>query len=129
MSNETICARRALLQHILDGGYCKAAVMEELCALLAQHRKDDQAFNTTRLLARAAIVLGLNPDNTSWFEIVEEMEKAAQHQGKPVAQVEVLDSGGQLWIALNAQWLPVGVHSLYTRLSDERQAMERINGI
>ncbi|MFW8695636.1 hypothetical protein, partial [Mesorhizobium japonicum] len=64
--------------------------MDELQALLAQpadsqHRKDDQAFNATRLLARAAIVLGLDPDNTSWFEVVGEMEKAAQHQGEPVA--------------------------------------------
>lgn len=39
---------------------------------------------------------------------------AEQNQGEPVAKVEVLAGGGQVWTAINTQWLPVGSHSLYT---------------
>lgn len=52
MSNQTISVPRELLQHILDGGYCKPAVMEELRALLAkpaaQHQGDPAAWVLVR---------------------------------------------------------------------------------
>lgn len=37
-------------------------------------RRSDYKFYTAQLQTRAAKVLGLDPDNTSWFEIVGELE-------------------------------------------------------
>jgi len=66
---------------------------DELRALLAKpavpvddQPASDHQFYTAQLQARAAKVLGLDTENTSWFEVVGEMEKAAQHQGEPVCK-------------------------------------------
>ncbi|MBB1614486.1 hypothetical protein A9978_18780 [Pseudomonas sp. UMC65] len=50
---------------------------------------------------------------------LNELLATEQHQGEPVAQVEVLGGGGQLWLALKTQWLPVGLHNLYTRPAEQ----------
>lgn len=42
----------------------------------AQARRDDQTHNNQLLMARAAKLLpGVDPTNTSWFEVVGELEK------------------------------------------------------
>ena len=64
----------------------------------SQHRKDDQKFNNDQLLARAAKVIGVDPENTSWFEVVGELEKLVQQ--KPCATLE-RRGGGQ---AVVARW-------------------------
>lgn len=65
-------------------------------------------------------IVSVHPSDRDYRIAKEELrallaQPAELRQGEPVAKVEVLDGGGQLWIALNAQWLPVGVHNLYTR--------------
>lgn len=58
---------------------------------ISAHRKDDQNFNDKQLMARAAKVLLLDPDNTSWFEIVGEMEKMFNDKIVHVATIAVTD--------------------------------------
>lgn len=59
--------------HVYQAAIELRAVIEDADANV--HRKDDQNFNAKQLMARAAKVLLLDPDNTSWFEIVGELEK------------------------------------------------------
>lgn len=64
---------------------------EEIDALRAElekqahetHRRDDQNFNAKQLLTRAAKAMRLDPDNTSWFEVIGELEKAMQPPPPP----------------------------------------------
>ncbi|MBP5120978.1 hypothetical protein [Pseudomonas protegens] len=182
MSNEMISVPRDKLEAMAFGHMEFdefSQYMDELQGMFAMpavsdddQPASDHQFYTAQLQARAAKVLGLDPENTSWFEVVGEMEKAAQpqgerftysskqatncaecglrkhtplrvddmggyvcltcidnklnellateqHQGEPVAQVEVLGGGGQLWLALKTQWLPVGLHNLYTRPAEQ----------
>lgn len=57
-------------------------------AINHDQKASDHQFYTAQLQARAAKVLRLDPENTSWFEVVGEMEKAAaQAQGEPVAHL------------------------------------------
>jgi len=71
----------------------------------AQARRDDQNFNAKQLLARAAKVLGLDPDNTSWFEVVGEMEKAAL-LAENVVDLDVVDWQTIQAAAAESSWIP-----------------------
>lgn len=140
MSNEMISVPRDWAQHYADllEECCAYEKSEQVSALLAQpvdsqHRKDDQAFNAARLLARAAIVLGLEPDNTSWFEVVGEMEKAVKPQGEPVAwRVQRITPTGYhrldrplLTLATPEEWGPAWkAEPLYTRPAEQWQPIE-----
>lgn len=98
MSNEMISVPRDTLQKWLDDiGPSRHVTQyaslkrDELRTLLAKpavpvddQPASDHQFYTAQLQARAAKVLGLDTENTSWFEVVGEMEKAAQHQGELV---------------------------------------------
>lgn len=42
------------------------------------HRKGDQSFNLKQLYLRSCTALGLDPENSSWFEVVGELETQAQ---------------------------------------------------
>lgn len=74
----------------IDSGGCpplaKLRALLDAPAINYDQKSSDHQFYTAQLQARAAKVLGLDPENTSWFEVVGEMEKAAaQPQGEPVA--------------------------------------------
>lgn len=42
------------------------------------HRKSDQLFNLKQLYLRSCTALGLEPEDSSWFEVVGELETQAQ---------------------------------------------------
>lgn len=87
--SEFVTVKRELIERLRTrecyGTIVNSEALEELRAILARpvdsiHRRDDQSFNAKHLLARAAHILGLETDNTSWFEVVGEMEKATQRK-------------------------------------------------
>lgn len=61
--------------YITPGNKARVEVPDIQPAVDTIHRKDDQTFNDRHLLKRGALALGLDPDNTSWFEVVGELEK------------------------------------------------------
>lgn len=52
-----------------------------------QARRDDAGYNLRELFKRGAAALNLEPDETSWFEIVGELEKLAAAQSAPATAV------------------------------------------
>lgn len=144
MSNGMVSLPRDKLEAMAFGrmGFDEfSQYMDELQGMLAKpavsdddQPASDHQFYTAQLQARAAKVLGLDPENTSWFEVVGEMEKAAQHQGDPVAYITVDNPSGRgneysLDWAIAAEDLPEGEHKLYTRpVEQPEQPASQTNG-
>lgn len=58
-------------------------------------RRSDAAFNRKQLMERGARVLGLDPDNTSWFEIIGELERlVGRIKSKASNYSDVVSDGG-----------------------------------
>jgi hypothetical protein len=89
----------------------------------AQARRDDQNFNAKQLLTRAAKVLGLDTDNTSWFEVVGEMEKASLlEEDSPCQEADGCPTEGavlkRFWRA-HQQSQPVGYRCAFKKEPDK----------
>ena len=70
---------------------------------------DDANFNLRGLLQRGAFALGLDPENTSWFEVIGDLEKqgsgfAAIKAQEPVARAGTIEGGVPLLMVEPQNW-------------------------
>ena len=89
---------------------------------------DDANLNLRGLLQRGAFALGLDPENTSWFEVIGELEKqsaelSALKAQEPVAEIALSDDGYKIGLlgALRNHRLPIGT-KLYAAPVSEAKA-------
>lgn len=76
-------------ERILSAWQRTQANAERLLQQEEQARRDDAGHNLRELFKRGAAALGLEPDETSWFEIVGELEKLAAAPAAAQDQPEV----------------------------------------
>lgn len=104
MSNETISVPRELMQHIADGGYCHQGLVDQLRALLA-HPTERQGKLPP--IGRQAMWQAIDEALTGTVEpmlrgdicniLAALLVPAEQHQGEPVAWVELDGLSDQAW--------------------------------